>query len=501
MSGSNDATATRQRASIGSLVCAALTLVTCSAAWGADPATDPPAFQPGDISIGEPIALPFDRAPGDGPRTLPNGPAGPRRLEAVAPQVLPGNGWLGLVVAEASTPGRFAVAEVAADGPAAAAGIQAGDEVRAINGLPLRTSDDVSQALTAIAPGQQVRLAIAKGEQVSDVALEAIPRPAAARSWAGADAPSVARQALAANATEGGAQAPLAAAPLTTAVNAQAPPTQPLPAPQFSLPAAVPDVAAAPPVMPAQPAVTAPQVVATPPAATVPPAVAAPPAAVTPPAFTTPPAVAAAPAFAAAPDRPVTPGRYAAPPADAAVFEPAEPAPSAMSRDAMRGRTALGVRTVPIDPSLQARFRLPEASGAYVIGVVGDLPASKAGVPPGSVIVAIDNRPVRSPDELTRLVTAGPVGRPVPLEYVLPGGTPRRADVVLQTLEQPLEEALVGGSQPTVTDVPALQPQPTPATARRPIAAEPDTASLRDEIRRLRARLDTLEQRLEAADR
>ena len=468
MSGSNDALAMSQRGSIPLHVSLALALVAAASgtSWGADPAAEPPSFQPGDISIGEPIALPFERSSGDGPRTLP---AGPRRAEGAALQPLPGNGWLGLVVAEAATPGRFAVAEVAADGPAAAAGIQAGDEVRAINGLPLRTSDDVAQALTAIAPGQRVRLAVAKGEQVADVALEAVPRPAAARGWGGAAA---AQQAVAAAAGEDATQPPLPATPLTTAVNAQTPPTQPLPSPQFSAPqvsapAAVSGSAATPPAMPTQPSFAAPQVITTPPAAMVPPAVA-------------PPAV--------------------APPADAAAFQPAEPAAAAMSRDPTRGRTALGVRTVPIDPALQARFRLPEASGAYVIGVVGDLPASKAGVPPGSVIVALDNRPVRSPDELTRLVTAGPVGRPMPLEYVLPGGTPQRADVVLQTLEQPLAEALVGDGQPTMTDVPALQSQPTPATSRRPIA-EPDAAAVRDEIRLLRMRLESLERRLEAADR
>lgn len=443
MSGSNDALAMGHRGAFRIRAALALALVAgaSGASSGADPAAEPPSFQPGDISIGEPIALPFERSAGDGPRPLP---AGPRRAEGAALQVLPGNGWLGLVVAEAATPGRFAVAEVAADGPAAAAGIQAGDEVRAINGLPLRTSDDVAQALTAIAPGQQVRLAIAKGEQVGDVTLAAVPRPVAARDWGAADTPPAAQQALAAAAGENAAQPPFPATPLTTAVNVQTPPPQPLPSPQFSAPAAGLGVAATPPAMPTQPAVTAPQAIAAPPA-----------------------------------------------------FTP--PSAAALPHDATRGRTALGVRTVPIDPSLQARFRLPQASGAYVIGVVGDLPASKAGVPPGSVIVALDNRPVRSPDELTQLVTAGPVGRPVPLEYVLPGGTPQRADVVLQTLEQPLAEALVGG-QPTVTDVPTLQSQPTPATSRRPIAG-PDAAAVRDEIRHLRMRLESLERRLEAAGR
>jgi membrane-associated protease RseP (regulator of RpoE activity) len=173
------------------------------------------------------------------------------------------------------------------------------------------------------------------------------------------------------------------------------------------------------------------------------------------------------------------------------------PAAATQPAAASGGRTALGVRTVPIDAGIQERFRLPEASGAYVIGVVGDLPASRAGVPPGSVIVALGDRPVRSPDELTRLVTSGPIGRPVSLEYVLPGGTPRRADVVLQTLEQPLEAALVGGVEPTPAAVPSLQPQPAATLAQRPRGP----AALEAEIRRLRARVEALERQLEAAPR
>jgi hypothetical protein len=224
-------------------------------------------------------------------------------------------------------------------------------------------------------------------------------------------------------------------------------------------------------------------------------------------------------AFAAAPpidagvsaaiDAPSTEPRFprrsasAEPPvASATRFEPAASAPVAKPPArvpqpalAAGGRIALGVRTVPIDPDMQARFNLPAASGAYVIGVVGDLPASKAGVPPGSVIVALDQRPVRSPDELTRLVTSGPVGKPVPLEYVLPGGASRRAEVVLQTLEQPLEEALVGPPGPTAVGVPSLEPQPEPTTARRPATID-EASALRAEIRQLEARLQALERRL-----
>jgi membrane-associated protease RseP (regulator of RpoE activity) len=167
------------------------------------------------------------------------------------------------------------------------------------------------------------------------------------------------------------------------------------------------------------------------------------------------------------------------------------------------GRTALGVRTLPIDPDLQTRFQLPDTAGAYVIGVVQDLPAAKAGVPPGSVIVSLDNRPVRSPDELTRLVTSGPIGRPVTLQYILPGGASHRADVTLQALERPLEAALVGPETPSSTAAPRLEPGPSATSLRRPLSggSDPIVQALEAEVRDLRARLDALERRLDARPR
>ena len=171
------------------------------------------------------------------------------------------------------------------------------------------------------------------------------------------------------------------------------------------------------------------------------------------------------------------------------------------------GRTALGVRTVPVDPNVQTRFRLSDAQGAFVIGVVQDLPASKAGVPPGSVIVAINNQPVRSPQDLTHLVARGPVGTPVPLHYVLPGGQSKQADVVLQSLEQPLERALIGSEETGQATGPTAAPpalQPVPLTTRRvqPTAGyqsdEPTAlARLEELLRRMSNRLEQIERRLE----
>ena len=458
-----------------------------------------PAFQPGDISIGEPIALPFTGSRPDagkpagletpGPANaaaapstaVPNAdrlaPIGPRAFggeNRPAPAVgalsqATGQGWLGLAIAESSVPGRWIVDTVAPVGPAASSGILPGDEVRGINGIPLRTAEEVSQALTAIAPGQMVGLAIARGEQVRDVQLTAAARPQ----------------------QNPVASAPLATAPVATAPVASAPLAT---VPVINPPAASAGVAAGSAAFGAAPAFV--------------------------------PAVpAGAPDAGRRLEQPATtvlepaPGsRYGAgstsppePPAfvgpqqsePAAALPPAAPGPSRTGSPPTGGRTALGVRTVPIDEGLQARFRLPAASGAYVIGVVQDLPASKAGVPPGSVIVSLGDQPVRSPDDLTRMVTSGPVGRPMTLEYVLPGGAAQRADVVLQTLEKPLEDALVGSSGPAAAAIPTLEPGPTGTTVRRPITTDDAgmAAAMRDEIRWLRARLQALEQRLDSLAR
>jgi membrane-associated protease RseP (regulator of RpoE activity) len=398
---------------------AAVTLLP--AAW-ADDATPPPqpaappAFSPGDISIGEPIALPFAPAPAQPVPAATPQPAAPlpqppaavdRGRAAPSPAgAVPGTGWVGLTVAESNVPGRWRVETVAPDGPAARAGIVAGDELRAVDGVAITSADAVAQALTAIAAGQDVRVAVARGDGVRDPALRAEPRPTAPpRGWQPA--------------TTTAAATPTTAAPAT--------PAQPVP--------------------PAAPGIAA---------------------------------------FATAPAQLLPPPALDPAPLPSAVTVPA----SRLPVTADKRRMALGVRTVPIDAATQARFRLPAAAGAYVIGVVQDLPAAKAGVPPGSVIVSLGERPVRSPVELTQLVTSGPVDRPVTVEFVLPGGESRRADVVLQALEAPLEEALVGALEPAA--VPDLGPGPAAVRAERPTGAGDE--ALRAEIRRLRARLDRLEQ-------
>jgi len=127
------------------------------------------------------------------------------------------------------------------------------------------------------------------------------------------------------------------------------------------------------------------------------------------------------------------------------------------------------------------------------------------------VIVALNQQPVRSPQDLTQLVTHGPAGTPVTLQYVLPGGESRHASVVLQSLDEPLERALVGdapGPRPVAAAPLQTAPQPQPQVARRvePAAASgpaddgPTIMRLEATLRRMKEQLERIERRLEQVE-
>jgi len=438
-----------------------LAAVACTRLVGGPPAGDavpPPAsFQPADISIGEPTPLPFPAKPAK--------PAEPHAPAAGAPMPsTTGRGWLGLAVAESTVPGRWAVEEVVANGPAARAGIVPGDEVRAINGVLLGTADEVSQVLTAISPGQQVRIAVARQERVSDlvVTAEARPTPAVARGWQSSEPPAAARVAS--------GELPLSPPRSSTAP----PPSSPAPP-------------AAPPAAPG-PAAWAAQVPD-----------ASPSASGFAPLRAVPPGLAQSPTGASAANQagnPVPP-RASAPAIPEGLPSPsprAAPAAAGGPAPGGHGRPALGVRTVPVDGATQARLRLSGPGGAYVTSVVQGLPASKAGVPPGSVITALDDRAVGSPADLAALVAAAPVDRPVTIQFVVSDGSPRRAQVVLEPLAAPLERALVGA----VAGGEAPEPAGLRRVRRPTVGGEP-LQRLREEARLLRRRLEDLERRLQDA--
>ena len=117
---------------------------------------------------------------------------------------------------------------------------------------------------------------------------------------------------------------------------------------------------------------------------------------------------------------------------------------------------------------------------------------------------------MRSPNELNHFVRNTAPGTLVSLQYVLPGGQSRQTDVALQSIDPALEQALIGvptNNLPSETlgiqTVRRLLPEQTNSilplkqpnnTAEKPLLIETELQLLREELLRLRRRIETLEQ-------
>jgi serine protease Do len=87
-------------------------------------------------------------------------------------------GWLGVVV---DTTGHHkegaAIAEVNRGGPAARAGLRAGDLVTAINGERVENTRELVRAVSAVNPGKVAHLKVRRGNQTVDLAVVVGRRP------------------------------------------------------------------------------------------------------------------------------------------------------------------------------------------------------------------------------------------------------------------------------------------------------------------------------------
>jgi len=94
----------------------------------------------------------------------------------------------------------------------------------------------------------------------------------------------------------------------------------------------------------------------------------------------------------------------------------------------------IGVEVQEITPALAESFKLPDARGAIIAGVLRGGPADKAGVKPGDVLTAIDGAPVSDPQNMLNLVAA-----------LQPGSA---AKLALQRQAQGLEVSVMVGRRP-----------------------------------------------------
>jgi S1-C subfamily serine protease len=148
-------------------------------------------------------------------------------------------------------------------------------------------------------------------------------------------------------------------------------------------------------------------------------------------------------------------------------------------------RAYLGVTMGEPEPAPGAEG---DSDGATLDRVLADTPAAHAGLRPGDRVVALDGRPVRSPDDLTDRLDRTPADAEVTVDVARgagPGSEVRR--LTLRTARRPDEPP-----RPRTTTPPPTSPAAPQATA----GSEPDLAVT---VERLHRRLEALERR-EPAD-
>lgn len=91
----------------------------------------------------------------------------------------------------------------------------------------------------------------------------------------------------------------------------------------------------------------------------------------------------------------------------------------------------LGVQTQVVTPELARSYGLETEKGALVADIVKETPAEKAGIRSGDIITEFDGKPVRDPNELSRVVAATPPGRTATVK-LFRDGSEKSIDVSLE---------------------------------------------------------------------
>ena len=87
-------------------------------------------------------------------------------------------GWMGVSI-ETPEPGEVVLTRVAPKSPASKAGLATGDRVVAVDGKPLRSAEVLVERINRSAPGDVVKLSIAREEKRTDVVVSLEERPVA----------------------------------------------------------------------------------------------------------------------------------------------------------------------------------------------------------------------------------------------------------------------------------------------------------------------------------
>jgi serine protease Do len=84
-------------------------------------------------------------------------------------------------------------------------------------------------------------------------------------------------------------------------------------------------------------------------------------------------------------------------------------------------RSWMGVVIQEITIDIQERLGLKNAQGAYIVQVVKDSPAAKAGVMEGDVVVEFNNQPLRNSRDLPLMCAHAPAGKPLQVVLIRNG--------------------------------------------------------------------------------
>ena len=113
-----------------------------------------------------------------------------------------------------------------------------------------------------------------------------------------------------------------------------------------------------------------------------------------------------------------------------------------------RGRVSrgyIGVALKDVDPDLRESLKLTTAHGALVEDVTEGSPAERAGLKPYDVVVALDDRDVRTDDDLIHEISARAPGSAARLRLVRDG---HEQTLVVKLAERPEREGTGGRAQP-----------------------------------------------------
>ncbi|WP_347060600.1 trypsin-like peptidase domain-containing protein [Blastococcus sp. HT6-30] len=99
--------------------------------------------------------------------------------------------------------------------------------------------------------------------------------------------------------------------------------------------------------------------------------------------------------------------------------------------DGQAAHAFLGVEPAPITAQIAEHLGLPSSEGVIVAAVVPGGPAMAAGIRPGDVILAVDDEPTTSPEELLAVLRAREPGDTITMTVRSTDGEEREVDVVL----------------------------------------------------------------------